>query len=56
MSETKSNIHYGELEKYFTLLRYGNIIASRLHNGQVGFNDAKKLFANMIAEFEQKDR
>jgi hypothetical protein len=47
----KSNIDYGELQKYFELLRKGNVVAARLHNGQISHHAATVLFKKVIEEF-----
>jgi hypothetical protein len=39
---------YGELTKYFNMLREGNAIASRFHNNIISEHSAKTLFVKMI--------
>lgn len=50
----KSNIDYGELQKYFELLKRGNVVAARLHNGQISHHAANVLFKKIIEDLATK--
>lgn len=41
---------YGELNKYFEMLRAGNAIAVRLHEEIISEHTAKILFARMVTD------
>jgi hypothetical protein len=45
---------YGELTKYYDMLRQGNMIAARLHQKIISEHSAKALFIKMIEDLTKE--